>query len=80
MRIFQAKISVKFVKGWPAVGRVRLCFAHPPDVTLTARPMTKKGMDMNSVPGAANWLVIQFSRHALCATQLTGQLMEVGIT
>lgn len=50
------KFSVKFLKGWPVLGRVRFSFEHTPTVTMTARPYNKNGIDMKIIPGAANWL------------------------
>ncbi|KAG0583050.1 hypothetical protein KC19_3G105100 [Ceratodon purpureus] len=50
------KFSVKFVKGWPVLGRVRFSFETTPTVDMIARPYNKNGIDMRIIPGAANWL------------------------
>jgi hypothetical protein len=52
----KVKIAVKFANGWPVIGRIRFCFAHPPYVQMTARPMYKGMMDVTYIPGAAGWL------------------------
>jgi Ca2+-dependent lipid-binding protein len=49
------------VNGWPVIGRIRFCFAHPPYVQMTARPMYKGMMDVTYIPGAASWLVINIT-------------------
>jgi Ca2+-dependent lipid-binding protein len=54
----QVKIAVKFVDGWPVIGRIRFCFAHPPYIQMTASPLYKGGIDVTYFPGADRWLVI----------------------
>lgn len=53
----QVKFSIKFVEGWPVIGRVRFCFAQAPTVNMTARTIYKKGVDVSLIPGLANWVV-----------------------
>jgi hypothetical protein len=48
---------VKFVNGWPVLGRIRFCFAQLPYVQMAARPLYKGGIDVTYFPGAASWLV-----------------------
>jgi Ca2+-dependent lipid-binding protein len=55
---WQVKIAVKFVDGWPVIGRIRFCFAHPPYIQMTASPLYKGGIDVTYFPGADRWLVI----------------------
>jgi len=50
------KFSIKFVEGWPVIGRVRFCFAQAPTVNMTARTIYKKGVDVSLIPGLANWV------------------------
>lgn len=53
----QVKISVKFLNGWPVVGRVRLCFASIPQVTMSYKLYYLP--DMSLFPGVDN-LVVSF--------------------
>jgi Ca2+-dependent lipid-binding protein len=53
----QVRVSVKFLKGWPVVGRVRLCFASKPKVTMSYRPMDRNGIDVSLIPVLANMVV-----------------------
>lgn len=62
----QVKFSIKFVEGWPVIGRVRFCFAQAPTVNMTARTIYKKGVDVSLIPGLANWVVnFYFHNHKL---------------
>jgi Ca2+-dependent lipid-binding protein len=62
---------VKFVNGWPVLGRIRFCFAQLPYVQMTARPLSKGGIDVTYIPGAASWL------EATIVTALEQSLVEV---
>lgn len=53
----QVRISVKFLKGWPVIGRVRLCFASKPQVTMSYRPIDRNGIDVSLIPVFANVVV-----------------------
>lgn len=55
----QVRISVKFLKGWPVVGRVRLCFTSKPQVTMSYRPIDRNGIDVSLIPFVAN-IVVSF--------------------
>ncbi|KAI4366025.1 hypothetical protein MLD38_021954 [Melastoma candidum] len=49
-------IGVKFVREWPFIGRLRLCFAEPPYFQMTVKPLFTHGVDVTEVPGIAGWL------------------------
>jgi hypothetical protein len=49
-------IGVKFVRKWPFLGRVRLCFAEPPYFQMTVKPLIAHGLDVTELPGIAGWL------------------------
>jgi Ca2+-dependent lipid-binding protein len=53
----KVKIGVKFVDGWPVIGRIRLCFTTAPFLQMTARPLFNAGVDVTEIPGIAQWLV-----------------------
>lgn len=63
----QVKISVKFLKGWPVVGRVRLCFASTPQVTMSYKPYNKNFPDVSLIPVVAN-LVVSFQGMSSAST------------
>ncbi len=48
------KLKVKFINGWPVIGRIQISFVDIPDVRLIARTI---GVDLQFLPGANNWLV-----------------------
>ena len=43
----QVRISVKFLKGWPVVRRVRFCFASVPVVTMSYKPFSQSFPDVS---------------------------------
>ncbi|CAM6007615.1 unnamed protein product [Sphagnum balticum] len=47
------KLKVKFINGWPVIGRIQISFVDIPDVRLIARTT---GLDLQFLPGANNWL------------------------
>ncbi|KAH8937094.1 hypothetical protein BDL97_16G008000 [Sphagnum fallax] len=47
------KLKVKFINGWPVIGRIQISFVDKPDVRLIART---NGLDLQFLPGANNWL------------------------
>ncbi|KAH9536703.1 hypothetical protein CY35_16G014000 [Sphagnum magellanicum] len=47
------KLKVKFINGWPVIGRIQISFVDIPDVRLIARTI---GVDLQFLPGANNWL------------------------
>ncbi|XP_058208437.1 C2 domain-containing protein At1g53590 [Rhododendron vialii] len=49
-------IGVKFVRHWPFLGRVRLCFVEPPYFQMTVKPIFTHGLDVTELPGIAGWL------------------------
>ncbi|KAL3508821.1 hypothetical protein ACH5RR_028222 [Cinchona calisaya] len=49
-------IGVKFVRKWPFLGRVRLCFVEPPYFQMTVKPIFTHGLDVTELPGIAGWL------------------------
>ncbi|XP_047307362.1 C2 domain-containing protein At1g53590-like [Impatiens glandulifera] len=49
-------IGVKFLRHWPFLGRLRLCFAEPPYFQMTVKPVFSHGLDVTELPGIAGWL------------------------
>ncbi|XVE52975.1 hypothetical protein DITRI_Ditri02bG0167600 [Diplodiscus trichospermus] len=49
-------IGVKFIRQWPFLGRLRVCFAEPPYFQMTVKPLTTHGLDVTELPGIAGWL------------------------
>lgn len=50
-------MGVKFLRQWPFIGRVRLCFAEPPYFQMTVKPIFGHGVDVTELPGISGWLV-----------------------
>ncbi|KAJ0244742.1 Calcium-dependent lipid-binding [Hirschfeldia incana] len=49
-------IGVKFLRRWPFLGRLRVCFAEPPYFQMNVKPIFTHGVDVAVVPGIAGWL------------------------
>ncbi|KAL5564702.1 hypothetical protein UlMin_027866 [Ulmus minor] len=49
-------IGVKFLREWPFLGRLRLCFVEPPYFQMTVKPIFTHGLDVTEFPGIAGWL------------------------
>ncbi|XP_039001618.1 C2 domain-containing protein At1g53590-like isoform X1 [Hibiscus syriacus] len=49
-------IGVKFIRKWPFLGRLRVCFAEPPYFQMTVKPIFTHGLDVTELPGIAGWL------------------------
>ncbi|KAH0775416.1 hypothetical protein KY290_012553 [Solanum tuberosum] len=49
-------IGVKFLRKWPFLGRMRVCFAEPPYFQMTVKPIFTHGIDVTELPGVAGWL------------------------
>ncbi|GAV78687.1 C2 domain-containing protein [Cephalotus follicularis] len=49
-------VGVKFIRQWPFIGRLRVCFAEPPYFQMTVKPMFPRGLDVTELPGIAGWL------------------------
>ncbi|XP_059662796.1 C2 domain-containing protein At1g53590 isoform X2 [Cornus florida] len=49
-------IGVKFLRHWPFLGRVRVCFVEPPYFEMTVKPLFSHGLDVTELPGIAGWL------------------------
>ncbi|KAI0492175.1 hypothetical protein KFK09_026441 [Dendrobium nobile] len=49
-------VGVKFLRQWPFIGRVRMCFAGAPYFQLTVKPIFNHGIDVTEIPGIAGWL------------------------
>ncbi|KAB1216165.1 hypothetical protein CJ030_MR4G011982 [Morella rubra] len=49
-------IGVKFLREWPFIGRLRVCFAEPPYFQMTVKPIFTHGLDVTEFPGIAGWL------------------------
>lgn len=50
-------VGVKFLRRWPFLGRLRVCFAEPPYFQMTVKPIFTHGLDVAVLPGIAGWLV-----------------------
>lgn len=48
--------GVKFLRKWPFLGRMRVCFAEPPYFQMTVKPIFTHGIDVTELPGVAGWL------------------------
>nr|XP_027190500.1 C2 domain-containing protein At1g53590 isoform X3 [Cicer arietinum] len=49
-------VGVKFLKSWPFLGRLRVCFVEPPYFQMTVKPIFTHGLDVTELPGIAGWL------------------------
>ncbi|MQM06166.1 hypothetical protein Taro_038984 [Colocasia esculenta] len=49
-------VGVKFLRKWPFLGRLRLCFVEPPFFQMTVKPIFSHGLDVTEFPGIAGWL------------------------
>ncbi|XP_060209424.1 C2 domain-containing protein At1g53590-like [Lycium barbarum] len=49
-------VGVKFLRKWPFLGRIRVCFAEPPYFQMTVKPIFSHGIDVTELPGVAGWL------------------------
>ncbi|XP_062188557.1 C2 domain-containing protein At1g53590-like isoform X2 [Phragmites australis] len=49
-------VGVKFVRSWPFLGRIRLCFVEPPYFQMTVKPLINHGLDVTEFPGISGWL------------------------
>ncbi|KAH9608568.1 hypothetical protein KSS87_017241 [Heliosperma pusillum] len=49
-------IGVKFLRSWPFISRLRICFAEPPYFQMTVKPLFNHGLDVTELPGIAGWL------------------------
>nr|XP_011465556.1 PREDICTED: C2 domain-containing protein At1g53590 isoform X3 [Fragaria vesca subsp. vesca] len=49
-------IGVRFLRRWPFLGRVRICFVEPPYFQMTVKPISTHGLDVTVLPGIAGWL------------------------
>ena len=81
----QILVGVKFVRSWPFLGRVRLCFVEPPYFQMTVKPLINHGLDVTEFPGISGWLVrlscviifltIQLGFYFLLITQPLGYVL-----
>jgi hypothetical protein len=53
----QILVGVKFLRQWPFLGRVRVCFVEPPYFQMTVKPIFGHGLDVAELPGISGWLV-----------------------
>ncbi|KAJ4770201.1 Calcium-dependent lipid-binding (CaLB domain) family protein [Rhynchospora pubera] len=49
-------VGVKFLRQWPFLGRVRVCFVEPPYFQMTVKPIFGHGLDVAELPGISGWL------------------------
>ncbi|TYI32499.1 hypothetical protein ES332_A04G067900v1 [Gossypium tomentosum] len=52
----KVKIGVKFLRQWPFLCRLRLCFVELPYFQMTVKPIFNHGLDVTEVPGISAWL------------------------
>uniref|UniRef100_A0A1D1YGC2 C2 domain-containing protein At1g53590 n=2 Tax=Anthurium amnicola TaxID=1678845 RepID=A0A1D1YGC2_9ARAE len=52
----RVSIGLKFLRKWPFLGRLRLCFVEPPFFQMTVKPIFSYGLDVAELPGIAGWL------------------------
>ncbi|KAJ1434230.1 Synaptotagmin-like mitochondrial-lipid-binding domain [Sesbania bispinosa] len=53
-------VGVKFLRNWPFLGRLRVCFVEPPYFQMTVKPMFTHGLDVTELPGIAGWLFMSW--------------------
>ncbi|OVA13251.1 C2 calcium-dependent membrane targeting [Macleaya cordata] len=49
-------VGLKFLRQYPYLGRLRLCFVEPPYFQMTVKPIFSHGLDVTELPGIAGWL------------------------
>ncbi|KAH6780769.1 Calcium-dependent lipid-binding family protein [Perilla frutescens var. hirtella] len=49
-------VGVKFLRGWPFISRLRVCFSAPPYFQMTVKPLFTHGLDVTELPGIAGWI------------------------
>ncbi|GMN57804.1 hypothetical protein TIFTF001_026910 [Ficus carica] len=49
-------VGVNFLREWPFISRLRLCFVEPPYFQMTVKPIFTHGVDVTELPGIAGWL------------------------
>ncbi|XP_078176898.1 C2 domain-containing protein At1g53590-like isoform X3 [Carex rostrata] len=49
-------VGVKFLRQWPFLERVRVCFVEPPYFQMTVKPIFGHGLDVAELPGISGWL------------------------
>ncbi|XP_043699229.1 C2 domain-containing protein At1g53590-like isoform X2 [Telopea speciosissima] len=49
-------VGVRFLREWPFLGRLRVCFVEPPYFQMTVKPIFNHGLDVTELPGIAGWL------------------------
>ncbi|KAG1334958.1 C2 domain-containing protein [Cocos nucifera] len=49
-------VGMKFLRSWPFIGRVRVCFVEPPYFQMTVKPIFGHGLDVTELPGISGWL------------------------
>ncbi|KAJ8542977.1 hypothetical protein K7X08_005500 [Anisodus acutangulus] len=49
-------VGVKFLRKWPFLGRLRVCFVEPPYFQMTVKPIFTRGLDVTELPGIAGWM------------------------
>ncbi|AQK59178.1 Calcium-dependent lipid-binding (CaLB domain) family protein [Zea mays] len=52
----QVLVGVRFLRQWPFIGRVRVCFVEPPYFQMTVKPLFGHGLDVTELPGISGWL------------------------
>lgn len=60
----QVLIGLKFLRKWPFLGRLRLCFVEAPFFQVTVKPIFSHGLDVTEIPGISGWVVGALHRSA----------------
>ncbi|KAL0743638.1 hypothetical protein Bca4012_085151 [Brassica carinata] len=68
-------IGVKFLRRWPFLGRLRVCFSEPPYFQMNVKPIFPHGLDVAVLPGIAGWLCINSHHH--CYFPILDNLLSI---
>ncbi|XP_073302012.1 C2 domain-containing protein At1g53590-like isoform X2 [Primulina huaijiensis] len=49
-------VGIKFIRKWPFISRLRVCFTGPPYFQMTVKPIFTHGLDVTELPGIAGWI------------------------
>ncbi|KAL5989977.1 hypothetical protein ACLOJK_010872 [Asimina triloba] len=52
----QVLFGMKFLRHWPFIGRLRLCFVEAPYFHMNVKPIINQGLDVTEIPGIAGWI------------------------
>ncbi|KAI8004279.1 C2 domain-containing protein [Camellia lanceoleosa] len=52
----QVLVRVKFLRHWPFLGCLRVCFVEPPYFQMIVKPLFTHGLDVTEFPRVVGWL------------------------